>query len=129
MNINPGIEVLFENKKFQYCKDPAGEKKFDTYVLKSESMELKFQKEGFEAVIITSKFPNGLYGFGYRGTALRNHQQCYCHGDISSKTFKSEFEAQCAAINYILKNEISTEWNRHFIRLQMLDFINPKTLF
>ena len=129
MNINPGIEVQFEGKEFRHCKDAAGDIAFDTWVLKSPGNELKFNKEAFTATIITSKFPNGLYGYGYYGTALNASSQCYCHGAISSRTFKSEFEAQCGAINYVLKNEMNSDWNRHFIKLKMIDFVNPKTLF
>lgn len=129
MNHNPGLEIHFENKEFRHCKDAAGDTAFDTWVLKSPGTELKFQKEGYSAIIITTQFPHGFYGFGYKGTALIGQSQCYCHGALGSRTFKTEFEAQCAAINYVCKNEISSEWNRHFIKLQMQDFVNPKTLF
>jgi hypothetical protein len=128
MNINPGIEIIFEGNKFRHCKDE-NNPDFDTYVLKSTGNILKFTKEGFSALITTIKFPHGLYGYGYSGTALRNMQQCYCHGKIGNKTFKTEFEAQCEAIKYVLRFELPSDWNRYFIRLQMNDFINPKTLF
>jgi hypothetical protein len=97
--------------------------------LKSPGNELKFKKEGYEAIIITSKFPHGFYGFGFKGTALSYEQQCYCLGVLGSKTFKTEFEAQCAGVNYVLNSSLPSDWHRHFIRLQMLDFVNPKTLF
>jgi hypothetical protein len=130
--MNPGEKIIFENKEFRHCKDKDGDTRFDTWVLKSPGTELHFQKEGFFAKITTAKFPHGLFGYGYTGSALHNSEQCYCHGDVSvsTKTFKTEFEAQCAAINYILKhNEIVSGWNQHFVKLQMIDFINPKTLF
>lgn len=129
MNINQGIEVQFEEKEFRHCKDLNGDINFDTWVLKSKGNILKFKKEAFEVFITTVKFPNGFYGYGFTGSALRNSQQCYCHGSLGNKTFKNEFEAQCAAIKYILNNELPSDWNRHFIKLQMNDFINPKTLF
>ena len=130
MNHNPGIEIHFENKEFRHCKDAAGDMMFDTWVLKSPGNKLVFKKEHFIVTIITAKFPHGFYGFGYKGTrALGNESQCYCHGALGGRTFKTEFEAQCAAINYVLKNEIITGWHQHFIKLQMQDFVNPKTLF
>lgn len=129
MNTNPGILVNFEGKEFRHCKDADGDSNFDTWVLKSTTNSLKFEKEGFVAVILTSKFPHGLYGFGFTGTAFHDSQQCYCHGALGAKTFKTEFEAQCAAINYVLKSSLITNWHCHFIRLQMNDFVNPKTLF
>jgi len=129
MNSNPGIPIIFEDKEFRHCKDKDGDSQYDTYVLKSPGNLLKFSKEGYEAFIETAKFPHGLYGYGYSGTALRSSQQCYCHGVIGNKTFATEFEAQCAAIKYILSFELPSDWHRHFIRLQMNDFVNPKTLF
>lgn len=130
MIVNPGIEVIFENKTFRHCIDPDGDVKFDTWVLYSSGNILKFEKDGFWVDIITVKFPNGFYGFGYSGNALHEPERCYCKGALDSRTFKTEFEAQCAAINYILKfNQIVSGWNQHFIKLKMKDFINPKTLF
>lgn len=129
MNVNPGILVEFEGNEFRHCADVGGDISFDTWVLKSPGKILKFEKEGYVAFIETIKFPNGFFGYGFGGTALNNSQQCYCHGVIGHKTFKNEFEAQCAAINYVLKNELLSGWNHHFIRLKMNDFINPKTLF
>lgn len=128
MNYNPGVEIIFEGNTFRYCQDTT-HPKFDTYVLKSKGNIMKFQKEGFIANIITVKFPNNLYGFGYSGTAIRDSQQCYCHGVPGHITFKNEFEAKCAAINFILKNKITSGWHQHFIKLQMTEFVNPKTLF
>ena len=130
MNTNPGTEVQFEGKEFRHCKDADGDANYDTWVLKSPGNQLKFQKEGFSDIIITSKFPHGFYGYGYSGNALDDFEQCYCHGALGYKTFKTEFEAQCAAINYIFNyNRIISGWHQHFVRLQMQDFINPKTLF
>lgn len=129
MNNNPGELIIFEEKEFRHCKDKDGDAAYDTYVLKSPGKTLRFSKEGYEAIIVTAKFPHGFYGYGYHGSALRGQQQCYCHGQIGNKTFSNEFEARCAAIKYILNNELPTDWHRHFIRLQMNDFVNPKTLF
>ena len=129
MKVNPGTEVQFENKEFRHCVDEDGDVRFDTWVLKSPGNVLKFIKEGFEAKIITSKFPCGFYGYGFGGNALNDVQQCYCSGTLDTKTFKTEFEAQCAAINYVLKYQLPSDWHRHFIRLQMTEFVNPKTLF
>lgn len=126
---NPGEVIIFEDKEFRLCKDESGLIMFDTYVLKSEGSVMKFSKENFTANVITAKFPLGFYGYGYSGTALRNNRQCYCHGELNEKTFKTEFEAQIAAINYILKHELSSGWHQHFIKLQMNEFVNPKTLF
>lgn len=130
MNINPGILVEFEGNEFRHCIDAGGDSAFDTWVLKSKGNRLKFDKEGFYVEIITCKFPHGFYGFGYSGNSLHDNDQCYCHGALGRKTFKTEFEAQCAAIKYIFDyNQIVSGWNQHFVKLQMQDFINPKTLF
>jgi hypothetical protein len=128
MNINPGTKIEFEGKKFRYCKSDI-DVRFDTYVLKSKGNVMTFSKEGYVAQIITAKFPNGYYGYGYKGTALLDKQLCYCHGVLDNKTFKTEFEAQCAAILYVLKSELPSDWHRHFIRIDMQNFVNPKTLF
>lgn len=129
MKVNEGIQVIFEDKEFRHCADDNGDVRFDTWVLKSPANVLKFEKEGFVAIIITSRFPHGFYGFGFGGTALYDSRLCYCHGVLGTSTFATEFEAQCAAIKYVLRSQLGSDWHRQFIRCQMNHFINPRTLF
>lgn len=128
MKFNPGIEIDFENKKFRHCIDET-DFRFDTYVLKSKGNILKFESEGFNVIIETCKFPNGLYGFGFYGNALSDSQQCHCHGVIGRITFIDEFSCQVEAIQYVLKYFLRYDYHRDIIREKMKVFINPKTLF
>lgn len=128
MIVNPGIEIDFEGRKFRHCVD-GSDVIFDTYVLKSKGNVLKFSTQGYEVYVETAKFPNGLFGFGFYGSAMSDCQQCYCHGALDRITFKTEFEAQTAAIKLILKTYLRYDYNRNIIREQMENFINPKTLF
>jgi len=128
MIVNPGTEINFEGKTFRHCADEI-DIIFDTYVLKSKGNNIKFSTEGFEAYVETSKFPNGFFGFGFFGSALRDCQPCYCHGALDRITFETEFEAQVAAIKLILKIYLGYDYNRNIIRMQLESFINPKSLF
>ena len=129
MRVNPGEVIFFEDREYRHCKDEDNDVAYDTWVLKSGGNLINFEKDGFKVTIVTSKFPHGLFGYGYSGTALKDFKQCYCHGIVGRITFETEFEALISAINEILKTQLSSCYYRDFIRKEMSDFANPKSLF
>lgn len=129
-------EIHFENKIFDYFTNNDGDLKFDFYLLKSQSNVLKFEVEDdCEVKIFTSKFPTGYWGCGYdidlRILTLGDEQnkKCFASGPGGSRSFNTEFEARVFMIKYILSHCLIQSWHSNKMKLQLQDYINPKSLF
>lgn len=122
-------EIKFENLIFHFFTDGNNDASGDSYHLKSEGNKIKFESGKYHVVITTSKFPNGMYGYGYRGNALNDDRICICSGKGGGACYDNEFLAQVAGIKKQLKWNINSSYDANIITKQMENFINPKTLF